>query len=152
MANRIVEALHLENTPTAEVPATDFLPLDDTGPAATERYNYASVAGMMQYLAQTSRPDLCSAVSQISRYIYSPKRSHEIAMEQIGRYIKETASEGLILHPKRPASENNKHYFDIDVYVDADFASGWGTEDGTNPDSVKSRTRFVVEVMGFPII
>jgi hypothetical protein len=42
--------------------------------------------------------------------------------------------------------------FKIDVYVDAAFASGWGTEQGTNPDSVKSRTGYIIEVMGCSVI
>jgi hypothetical protein len=42
--------------------------------------------------------------------------------------------------------------FKIDVYVDAAFASGWGTEQGTNPDLVKSRTGFIIEVMGCSVV
>lgn len=37
-------------------------------------------------------------------------------------------------------------------YVDAAFACGWGTELGTNPDSVKSRTGYLIEVMGCTVI
>ena len=38
------------------------------------------------------------------------------------------------------------------LYVDAAFASGWGTEQGTNPDSVKSQTGYIIEVMSCPVI
>ena len=38
------------------------------------------------------------------------------------------------------------------VYVDATFASCWGTELGSNPDSVKSHTGYIVEVMGCSVI
>ena len=59
----------------------------------------------------------------------------------------------MILNPTSTKGFKSKeHFFDVDVYVDADFASGWGTEEGTNPDSVKSRTGFIVEVMGCPVI
>jgi hypothetical protein len=37
------------------------------------------------------------------------------------------------------------------VYVDADFAGGWGYEDPNDPVSVKSRTGFIVVIMGCPI-
>lgn len=67
-------------------------------------------------------------------------------MEQIRRYLKGTVNEGLVLRPKY------LDYTNMDVYVDLDFASGWGTEEGTNPDSVKSCTRFVVELMNCPVI
>jgi hypothetical protein len=148
LSQRIVEALHLDDdTPTVKTPATDYLPIDEEGERAHELYNYASVAGMLQYLQGHSRPDISFAVSQISRYTFGPKRSHELALERIGRYLKGTIEKGLILRPDLTESE-----FKIDVYVDAAFASGWGTELGTNPDSVKSRTGFIIEVMGCSVI
>ena len=39
-----------------------------------------------------------------------------------------------------------------DVYVDAAFACGWGTELGTNLDSVKSRTGYIIEIENCPVI
>ena len=36
--------------------------------------------------------------------------------------------------------------------MDAAFACGWGTELGTNPDSVKSRTGYIVEIANCPVI
>jgi hypothetical protein len=50
--------------------------------------------------------------------------------------------------------KNNKldEHFQLDVYVDASFACGWGTELGTNPDSVKSRTGFIIEIMGCSLL
>jgi hypothetical protein len=41
-----------------------------------------------------SRPDISFAVSQISRYTFGPKRSHELALEQIGQYLKGTIEKG----------------------------------------------------------
>jgi hypothetical protein len=41
--------------------------------------------------------------------------------------------------------------FRTDIYVDADFASGWGFEDPSDPACVRSRTGYVIEVMGCPI-
>ena len=38
------------------------------------------------------------------------------------------------------------------MFVDAAFACGWGTEQGTNPESVKSRTGFIIEVMGCSVV
>jgi hypothetical protein len=148
LAQRIVEALHLDDDTTpVRTPADAFLPLDEDGESAHEIYNYASVAGMLQYLQGHSRPDISFAVSQVSRYTFGPKRSHEAALERIGRYLKGTIDGGLILKPNL-----NESIYKIDVYVDAAFASGWGTELGTNPDSVKSRTGYIVEVMGCPVL
>jgi hypothetical protein len=116
--------LHLDDdTPTVKTPADAFLPLDLDGERAHEIYNYASVAGMLQYLQGHSRPDVSFAVSQISQYTFGPKRSHELAIERIGRYLKGTIDEELILKPDLTESLSK-----IDIYVDAAFASGWGTE------------------------
>ena len=65
--------------------------------------------------------------------IFGPKRSHELALKRIGQYLKGTIEKGLILRPDLTESK-----FKIDVYVDAALASGWCTELGSNPDSVKS--------------
>jgi hypothetical protein len=45
--------------------------------------------------------------------------------------LKGSIENGIILKPDLNESE-----FKIDVYVNAAFASGWGTELGTNPDSI----------------
>jgi hypothetical protein len=102
---------------------------------------------MLQYLQGHSHPNISFAVSQISRYTFGPKRSHEIALERIGRYLKGTIDKGLILQPNLSES-----VFKMNVYVGAAFASGWGTELGSNPESVKSRTDFIFEVMGCSVI
>ena len=148
LAQRIVEALHLDDdTTSVRTPADAYLPLDEDGESAHELYNYASVNGMIQYLQGHSRTDISFAASQTSRYTFNPKRSHELALERIGRYLKGTIDKGLILKPNLDESK-----YKIDIYVDAAFASGWGTELGTNPDSVKSRTGYIIEVMGCGVL
>ncbi len=61
-------------------------------------------------------------------------------------YLKHTANEGLIL---RPTALTDTFY--TDVFVDADFAGAWGYENPSDPTCVKSRTGFLIEVMGCPI-
>ena len=149
LAKRIIEALHLDDSTSTstDTPCTSFLPIDADGEPAIGLYNYPSVVGMLSYLGGHSRNDISLAVSQVARFVHSPKRSHEEALERIGRYLKGTCNEGLILHP-----DKLDNLFKIDVYVDASFACGWGTELGTNPDSVKSRTGYIIEIMGCPVL
>ena len=71
----------------------------------------------------------------------------EIALERIGRYLKGTIDKGIILKP-----DPVKNELKMDIYVDAAFASGWGTKLGTNPDSVKSRTGYVILIAGCPVV
>ena len=56
-----------------------------------------------------------------------------MALEQVGWYLKGTINEGLILKPNLQADK-----FAIDIYVDAMFTAGWGTELCTNSGSIKS--------------
>ena len=99
---------------------------------------------MLQYLQGHSRPDITYAVSQCARFVHSPRRSHEIALEHIGQYLKGTLNEGLIL---QPSGELN-----LDVYVDADFAGLWPHEDKLDPTCVKSRTGFIICISNCPVI
>ena len=57
------------------------------------------------------------------------------------------ADKGLILHPTK-----FNESLTIDVYADAAFACAWSEELGTNPDSVKSRTGYIIEVMSCPVL
>jgi hypothetical protein len=92
---------------------------------------------MLGYLQANSRPDLTFAISQCARFASKPRRCHEQALERIGQYLLHTRNKGLT--------------FNTDIYVDSDFAGGWGYEDPSDPVCVKSRTGFIIEVMGCPI-
>ena len=73
-------------------------------------------------------------------------RKHERALERIGQYLKGTKDKGIILRPTKLDKQ-----LKTDIYVDADFAGGWGQEDPDDPVCVKSRTGFIIEVMGCPV-
>jgi hypothetical protein len=145
LALRVIEALNIEHLSPSKTPATsEPLVKDENGDPPNGAYSYASVIGMLQYLQDHSRPDIAYAVSSCARFVHSPKRSHEIALERIGRYLKGTLDEGLILKPDDS--------LDVDVYVDSDFAGLWPYEDKLDPTSVKSRTGFVVCIANCPVI
>ena len=123
-AQKIVEALHLDdNTSSVETLADSYLPLDKDGGPPQDLYIYTSVVSMLGYLQGHSCADITFAVSQISRYTFCPQRFHELALECIGRHLKGTIKEGLILKPDHKIDK-----LKIDICVDAAFASGWGTE------------------------
>ena len=60
--------------------------------------------------------------------------------------MKETRNKGIILQPNKDGT------FITNIYVDANFAGGWGSKLGTNPDSVKSRTGYIINVANVPIL
>lgn len=65
---------------------------------------------MLQYLQAHSRPVITYTTSQCARFVHSPRRIHEEALELIGRYLKHTTDQGLILRPTEA--------LDVDWYVD----------------------------------
>jgi len=102
------------------------------------------VIGMLLYLTGHSRPDLAFAVHQCARYTFDPKRSHELALKRIGRYLKGTIDKGLILSPSDD--------FRIDCYPDADFAGLYGHENSQDPHCVRSRTGYCITFCDCPIL
>ena len=96
------------------------LPRDRDGAPAVGSFNYASIVGMVLYLTGHSQPDCNFTIHQCACYTLDPKRSHEVALKCIGRYLKGTRSIGLILDPTIDLT--------IDCYPDADFAGLWGHE------------------------
>ena len=140
-----MEALNIEQLPKKDTPAKcEPLTKDLDGDPPDGDCNCASVIGMLQCLQSHSRPDITHAVSQCARFAHSPRRSHEIALEHIGQHLKGTIEEGLIMKP----TDN----FNIDVYVDADFAGLWPHEDKNDPTCVKSRTGHAICIADCPVI
>jgi hypothetical protein len=74
LIDAVTESAHipkgrLKNTPT---PATAILHADTEGLARQESWNYPSVIGQLNYLAQNSRPDISFAVHQCARLSKAP--------------------------------------------------------------------------------
>ena len=98
---------------------------------------------MLLYLANNTRPDISYAVSQVARFVNSPKKSHATAVQTIVRYLKRTCDKGIIVKPDGS--------FDMKVWTDADFAGLHGREPERSPDSARSRLGGIVTVGGVPI-
>ena len=144
LIKKVLEAAGMEDCNTKPTPATTALGKDANGADREETWGYASVVGMLMYLANNSRPDIAFAVHQCARFNHSPKRLHENAIKRILRYLKGTMHEGLILQPDAALS--------IDCYVDADFCGLWGTESSNEITSAKSRTGFVITFASCPLL
>jgi Reverse transcriptase (RNA-dependent DNA polymerase) len=144
LIERIIKALGLEQATTRETPAEHgALGSDKDGESGELMFNYKSVIGMLGYLDHT-RPDIKFAVSQCARFSNDPKKSHEVAVKRIGRYLLGTKMKGLILKPSK--------LLKIDCYVDADFVGLWPYEDIQDPSCVKSRTGYMICVADCPVI
>jgi hypothetical protein len=119
---------------------------DPDGEPIKERWNYASVVGMLLYLSTNTRPDIAYAVSQVARFTSNPKQSHASAVKTIVRYLVATKLFGTVIRPTLSA------LLTLDLFVDADFVSLYKREPDWLVDSVRSRTGFIIMLCGCPLI
>jgi hypothetical protein len=146
LTQRIIEALGLDSkysTPVDTPADVAALGRDQNGKETSGTINYPSIIGMLLYL-EHSRPDISFATHQCARYTHLPKLSHKNAVKKIGRYLKGTLEQGLILNP----SDTLK----IDCYPDADFAGLRSREDVQDPHCVRSRTGYIISLANFPVL
>ena len=99
LVERIIDALHLldDTVDPADTPYNKYLAIDEDYEFAHGDSEYQPMVGQLNYLQDHSRPDITMAVSQFAHFVYIPKRSHELALLQIGLYLKGTPNQELIL-------------------------------------------------------
>ena len=104
LIDRVIETLGLDlGTTSGKFTPAEAKPLvkDADGEPASGEFSYSSVVGMLLYLAGHTRPDIAYAVNCCARYMFCPKKSHELALKRIGRYLKATQNRGLVLKPSK---------------------------------------------------
>ena len=145
LIDKIVSATGLQDCKPNLLPCTQqALGSDLEGQPMNESWSYPSIVGMLLYLSCNSRPDIAFAVSQVCRFNSKPKQSHAIAVKRIVRYLAGTRDEGMIIRPTGKLS--------LDLYVDADFCSLHGQEDSRDPTSARSRTGYIINLSGCPLV
>jgi len=108
-------------------------------------FNYRSIVGKLNYLAQTTRPDIAYATHQIAKYSADPRAPHGEAILYLVRYLKKTRDVGLKFTPDPTKG--------FECYCDADFAGNWNRHLApTDPATAKSRSGWVIYYAGCPII
>ena len=133
LIGRILFVMEMQDC-NAKYTSADEVPLvkDDYDDSCLENWEYRSVVGMMLYLAGSTRPDISYAIHQCARFSHNPKKSHEIRVNHIARYLQGTKDKGLILSP-------DTGNLPLDLYADTDFAGLFAAEDKYDPVSGKSR-------------
>jgi hypothetical protein len=131
------------NTHTKDTPAMGILHPDRQGHPREDTWNYCSLIGKLNYLAQKTCPDISFAVHQCARFSNSTTALHKLAVKRIGRYLLLTKDKGLIMSPHPD--------FQLDVYVDADFAGLWHRDHAELRECALSRTGFIITYCGCPI-
>ena len=104
LIDRVIQNLGLDiGTTLGKFTPAEAKPLvkDADGEPALGDFSYSSVVRMLLYLAGHTRPDIAYAVNCCARYMFCPKRSHELALKRIGRYLKATRDCVLVLNPSK---------------------------------------------------
>jgi hypothetical protein len=90
LIKHIIKALGLDmDQNNANGTPTESKPLikKENGEPQQDTFNYASVLGMLLYLLQHIRPDLAFSVSQVARFMFNPKHSHEIVISRLAMVL-----------------------------------------------------------------
>ena len=116
---------------------------DENGPARKASWKYRGMIGMLGYLQGTTRPDISMAAHQCAKFNNYPHLSHEQAVKSIGIYLLDTRDKGMIYRPDITRG--------LECYVDAGFAGEQKDGNHNSPESVLSRTGFVIMYAGCPI-
>ncbi|KAL7545712.1 hypothetical protein ACHAWF_009064, partial [Thalassiosira exigua] len=85
LIERVIEALGLDaDTTNGKWTPAEQKPLleDVNGKEAVGNFSYGSVVGMLLYLSEYSRLDIAFAVTCCARYMFCPKKSHELTKGQ----------------------------------------------------------------------
>jgi hypothetical protein len=142
----IIKALKLDDGAKEKFNPSESKPLvkDVNGDLASGAFSYSIVVGILLYLSGHTRPDITFAVNCCARYMFCPKHSHELALKQIGHYLKQNPDRGMVMNPSSNVCK-------IDAYPDADFASMYGHEEHTDPACAKSWTGFIITFADCPV-
>jgi hypothetical protein len=143
LIQRLIELLGLTQARPVSTPADGGLGKCSKDPPANGDFNYRSAIGMAMFLTNNTRLDCAMAVHQCARFSSDPRLRHEQAVKRIGRYLLGNSSNGLIIRSTGDLT--------LDCYVDADFCGLFNYEDAEDPDSVRSRTGFLITLGNVPV-
>ena len=95
----------MKNSKSTRIPAKTDGPLRKSSDAKPfdEAFHYRSVIGKLNFLEESTRPDIALAVHQCARFSVDPRKPHGEAVKNIGRYLAGTKDKGLIFKPDENA-------------------------------------------------
>jgi hypothetical protein len=143
LIDKVLKAEGLEDCNRCVTPTgTNPVGSDPDGPSFWEDWEYASIVGMLMYLAANTRPGIVAVPSGAP--LPRPRASYYVAIKRILRYLKGTRTKGIYFKP----DDLDR----VDCYVGADFDGQFSVEDGQQPFAAKSRTDNVIMYYGVPVL
>ncbi len=114
-------------------------------PPFSLNFGYRSVIGKLNYLAQTTRPDIIYMNHQLAKYLSDPREPHGEAVLYLIHYLKKTCDLGTHFKPDRDKG--------LKCYCDADFSGNWNKHLAPyDPCTAKSRSGLIMFYAGCPVI
>jgi hypothetical protein len=147
LIDAIIQVANLQDSKVKAVPAkvNDHLHAHLDKPPFSLNFNYRSMIGKLNYLAQTARPGIMYVTHQLAKYSSNPREPHGDAALYLIRYLKTTCDIGLRFTP-----DPDKGF---ECYCDAAFSGLWNKKFAHHdPSTSKSRSGWVVFYAGCPII
>jgi hypothetical protein len=146
LIDAIIDDVGLTDANVKPVPAKVSLKLHASKdqPTFDLDFNYRSAVGKLNYLAQTTRPDIMYATHQIAKYSFDPRQSHGEAILYLVHYLKKMRNLGLKLKPDPKKGFN--------CYCDANFSGNWNKAFAhVDPSTVKSQSGWIIFYAGCPV-
>jgi hypothetical protein len=146
LIDSIIEDTGISNSKTKPVPAKVSLQLHafKNEQLFDLDLNYSAVVGNLNYLAQTTHPDIMYATHQIAKYSSDPRQLHGEAIIYLICYLKKTRDLGLHFKPDSTKS--------FECCCDADFSGMWNKAFApVDPSNSKSQSGWIIFYAGFPV-
>jgi hypothetical protein len=114
-------------------------------PPFSLNFSYRLVIGKLNYLAQTTRPDIVYATHQLAKYSSDPREPHGEAVLYLICYLKKTRDKGTCFKLARDKG--------FECYCDADFSGNRNKHRALfDPSTAKSQSGWIVFYAGCPVI
>ena len=116
LIDTIIHDADLNDSKVKAVPAkvNEHLHAHLDKPPFSLNFNYRSMIGKLNYLAQTTRPDIMYATHELAKYSSNPHKPHGEAALYLVRYLKKSRNIGICFRPHPDKG--------FECYCNADFS------------------------------
>jgi hypothetical protein len=122
LTDTIIKDVDLEDSKVKSVPAksNEHLHAHLDKPEYALNFNYRSLIGKLNYLAQTTQPDIIYATHQLAKYSSNPREPHGEAARYLVCYLKKTRDIGTRFQPDCTKG--------FECYCNANFSGAWNKQ------------------------
>jgi Reverse transcriptase (RNA-dependent DNA polymerase)/gag-polypeptide of LTR copia-type len=115
---QVLERFNMSDCKSLATPMVPNIYLEPSGTPITVPIElYQQLVGCLMWLMLATRPDICQAVGQLSRFTSNPTEEHWLAAKHVLRYLKGTINRGIIFDGKKERK--------LVGYTDANWAPGY---------------------------